>query len=123
MKMKIAYIAHPIAGDVKGNIKKIIKIVRDINLTKPDVVPFAPYIADVLALDDNKPEERTIGIRNCIKILSSGIISEVWVYGPRISGGMKIELNLALKKGIPVWFMDPNTPFPVELEAFVYIGY
>ena len=52
--MKIAYIAHPVAGDVSGNIEKILKIVRDINLTMPDVVPFVPYMADLLAMNDDK---------------------------------------------------------------------
>jgi len=55
--MRICYIAHPISGDVKGNIKKVIKIVREINLAHPDVVPFVPYLSDLYALDDNNPDE------------------------------------------------------------------
>ena len=50
--MKIAYIAHPISGDVKENIKKIINIIRTVNLEEPLTVPFAPYIPDCIALND-----------------------------------------------------------------------
>lgn len=42
--MKTAYIAHPVSGDVKGNVEKIIAIVRHINLTEPDIVPFVPPV-------------------------------------------------------------------------------
>ena len=115
MKSKIAYIAHPISGDVSGNIQKILNIVRDINLTKPDVVPFAPYIADVLIMDDSKPEERSIGICNDLKILKSGIISELWIYGERVSGGMQAEILLAEELCIPIVLMDPKTDVPVSL--------
>ena len=100
--MKIAYIAHPISGDVKGNIDKIIAIVRQINLTEPDTVPFAPYIVDLLALDDSKPEERARGIQNDTALLSSGLITELRLYGPHISSGMKHEAALVKMMGIPV---------------------
>ena|SRR4030042_1948242 len=108
--MKIVYICHPVSGDVMGNIEKIMKIIRDINLSSEDVVPFAPYLGDLLALDDNKPEERSRGILNDIAILRSGIINELWCYGDRISAGMKEEINLAFNMGVPVKAMDPRLP-------------
>lgn len=111
--MKIAYIVHPIAGDVHGNIQKILAIVKEINLTKPDVVPFAPYIADVLAMDDNNPAQRERGIDNDIAILGSGMVNELWVYGPGITGGMQAEIEFATTMGIPVIIMDPRIEMPV----------
>jgi len=112
MKMKIVYICHPIAGDIMGNVEKIMKIIRDINLDIKlrEVVPFAPYLGDVLALDDNKPEERNRGIMNDVAVLTSGIVNEVWVYGDRISTGMKEEINLAFNMGLPVKAMDDRLP-------------
>ena len=108
--MKIAYICHPVSGDIMGNIDRIMKIIRDINLNEPDVVPFVPYLGDILALDDNKPAERNRGIRNSIAVLTSGIVSELWVYGDRISAGMKEEINLAFNMGLPVKAMDDRLP-------------
>lgn len=101
--MKIAYIAHPVSGDVEGNIEKILKIVRTINLEDPDTVPFVPYLSDLLALDDNKPEERERGIKNDIHILKSGMVNQIRLYGDKISDGMRAELNLAKELGIEIW--------------------
>ena len=117
MKKTIAYIAHPIAGDVMGNIEKIMEIVREINLTEPDVVPFAPYVIDVLALDDDKPEERAIGIDNCIRILMSGIVNELWIYGDRISGGMLAEIEMAFDLSIPVILMNEDMEVPTSIQS------
>ena len=90
--MKVAYIAHPISGDPEGNIAKILDIVRSINLLEPDVVPFAPYIVDCQALDDQNPEERERGIQNDIALFRKGFIDEVRLYGDRISMGMTTRL-------------------------------
>lgn len=100
--MKIAYIAHPIGGDVEANLERIRKIVREINLYFPEVVPFAPYWLDCHALDDNIPEERERGIKNDKELFNRGFIDELWLYGPKISGGMKAEIQLAKDLGIPV---------------------
>lgn len=101
--MRIVYIAHPISGDMQGNLGKIAAIVKDINLSSDDVVPLAPYFADILALDDSIPEQRIRGIKNNTAILSSGIISELWVYGNwRFSRGCLAEILLAEKLNIKV---------------------
>ena len=110
--MTIAYIAHPFSGDVKGNLKKIREIIRNINLTEPDVVPFAPYYADCVAMDDNNPAERERGIRNDQEFFKRGYIDELRVYGPHVSRGMQAEIELANKYHIQIIYADPNTqPF------------
>lgn len=100
--MIIAYIAHPISGNVTGNIDRILAIVKDINLTEPDVVPLAAYVVDCLALDDTSPEHRARGIANDTAILRSGIVNELRLYGDRISAGMQAEIELANELGIPI---------------------
>lgn len=100
--MKISYIAHPVSGDVKGNIEKIIGIVRAMNLNLSDTVPFVPYLADLYALDDNIPEERERGIKNGIALIKAGFITEMRLYGNRISNGMRAEIALADELKIPV---------------------
>jgi hypothetical protein len=101
--MKIVYIAHRISGDVQGNLAKIRDIVRRINLEMPDVVPFVPYYADVVSLDDSNPAERARGIKNDIAIMSRGVIDELWVCSP-ISPGIRGEMDLANRLGLPVMF-------------------
>lgn len=100
--MTIAYIAHPIGGDVENNLKDLRRILRKINLERSDVVPFCPYYADIVSLDDNHPEERQRGIQNDVAVLRSGIVQELWLTGDKISSGMQHERNIAIELGIPV---------------------
>lgn len=100
--MKIIFISHPIGGDVMLNLSRIMDIVREINKTMPDIVPLAPYFADVLAMNDNDPEERARGLKNGLSVIESGMVDELWLYGNRISEGMQMEIDAAKKKGIPV---------------------
>ena len=99
------YICHPIKGDKRRNIEKIIKIVRKINLTMPNVIPLTNYIADCLSLDDNVEAERQRGLYNDRKLIENGIVDELWVFGDTISEGMQMEIELARKMGIPIKYM------------------
>lgn len=101
MKKPIIYIAHPIANDVQENIKSVLSIVRQLSIEN-DVIPFAPYIVYVQALDDCKTEERAIGFEHNKAIFQSGIIDEVWLYGGRISNGMQTEIEWAKELNIKV---------------------
>lgn len=100
--LKVVYIAHPISGDIPGNLEKIKGIVRELNLTRDDIVPFAPYWLDCHALDDTIPEERARGIKNDTELLNRGFIDEIWLFGHTISKGMEAEIRLAFKLGITV---------------------
>lgn len=107
--MKIAYIAHPISGDVLGNLERIISISRKINLEEPEVVPFAPYFLDCYSLDDDIKKERLRGIKNDIALIKKGFIDEVRLYGNKISKGMRAEVMLADSLGIKVKAMTLET--------------
>lgn len=107
--MKVAYIAHPISGDIQGNLKKIVEIGRKINLEELETVPFAPYYFDCHSLDDRIKEERERGIKNDIDLMRKGFIDEVRLYGDRISNGMRHEIELANELGIKVIAMTDET--------------
>jgi len=104
-KMKIVYIAHPIGGDIEANLASIRRIVHKIN-TDPKyatVLPFVPYYADVVSMDDNNPEQREIGIKNGLYILSkSDFVNEVWLFGNTITPGMRREVFTAFSYKIKV---------------------
>ena len=108
-KKKIVYIAHPISGNVEDNIDEVLQIVRHLNLIDSGIVPFAPYLVDVQALDDNNPDERKRGIENGHALFHSGVVDEVWLYGPTISKGMAAEIDHAHSLSIPVIAMTPAT--------------
>ena len=104
--MKIIYLAHPIGAPTKegieANLADLRRIVRFINLNYHDVVPFVPYYADIVSMDDNIPTEREKGIKNDKSILESGIVNELWLTGDRISDGMIAEQHIAWIEMIPV---------------------
>jgi hypothetical protein len=104
--MKIVYIAHPISGDVQGNVAKILQIIKRINLGTLDIVPFVPYLSDVLSLDDNIKEQRLRGILNDTHILKSKVVDELWFDDSRISKGVAAEMLLCQKLGIPTISVD-----------------
>lgn len=101
--MKIAYIAHAIGGNVQQNLANLIVIITVINCQRPDIVPFAPYYADVVALPDNIPENRARGLQNCQEILRRpGIIDELWLCGEKLTEGMVDEIRAAIDMNIPI---------------------
>lgn len=118
--MKIIYIAHPIGGDVAGNLEKIRQIVRELNLTRSDILPFAPYWLDCHALDDSVPTERARGIKNGEVWIKRKLVDEVWLYGERISSGMYGEVLQAHHAGIPVYPQTPGTLKEFEDMRLVY---
>jgi hypothetical protein len=107
--MKVVYIAHPISGDVTGNISKIVEIVRKVNKSEPDVVPFVPYLADCLAMQDHIPEERQRGMSNTQELFRRTFIDEIWLYGDKISVGMWDEIRLGQSLGIRIVPQTPQT--------------
>jgi len=107
--MKTVYIAHPIGGDVENNIKRVLSIVSGINLSEMHIHPFAPYLVDLMTLNDNIPSHREKGMAHNEKMLRCGIIDEVWLYGDRISNGMLREIEIAEEMGIPVLAMSEST--------------
>ena len=50
--MVVAYIAHPIAGDVRGNTARIHSIIAELARSEPGILPFAPYLTALQVLDD-----------------------------------------------------------------------
>jgi len=100
--MKVVYIAHPIGGDVHGNLDKVVAIVRWINLNEEDVIPFAPYVADLLALRDAEAGERRRGMENNKHYFRCGFIDELWLFGDTISEGMREEIEMAKEMRIKI---------------------
>ena len=105
---KVAYIAHPISGDVDGNIERVKEICRKIHMESINIVPMATYIVPLLYLDDNKPKERRLGIESNKMLFKRGGFDELWLCGDRISAGMKEEVELCIEFGIPVICYSSN---------------
>ena len=99
--MKIVYIAHPISGAVEANKIRISEIGRELFL-QGEVIPFCPYFFTLSCLDDNHPRSREIGMRSNEELFKRKAFDQLWLYGDRVTTGMKREVALAEKYGIIV---------------------
>ncbi len=114
---KVVYLAHPISGDISGNLKRLVSWYRWAVMTR-HVNPIAPYHLCCLALNDQSPNERELGIELDEQILRSGIIEEVWLVGSMISRGMSNESRIAMSMGIEVRdFTGTRLPPPDDDKA------
>lgn len=98
--MKTVFIAHPISGDIQGNISKVLKICKEVH-TK-EIVPVVPYLISLQYLDDDIVEDRQLGIDANLECFHRGFIDELWLFGDCISSGMQEEVLLAVKLSIPI---------------------
>jgi len=100
--VKVVYLAHPVKGLVKKNIRTVVKIVRTIAHENSFVMPVAPYVEYNLALDDHIKSDRRLGMLFNKEFFMRRFIDELWLYGWKISEGMWQEIKLAKELGIPV---------------------
>ena len=111
MPKTLAYIAHPVSGDTKSereaNIKRILKLCREIHLTFEHVIPFAPYITNLHYLDDDDHTERFLGMQANKELFVRKAFDELWLCGDHISRGMETEIMWCLELEIHVKCYHP----------------
>lgn len=100
------YICSPFAGDMEANAEKALKYCR-FALCKGKL-PIAPHCYFPLFMDDTNPAERELGLSFGLRLLYE--CRELWIFGGRISDGMKREI-LAAK-----WRQMRIRQFSEELE-------
>lgn len=114
MQKKLAYIAHMINApsnfEISNNIDRVLNIVRHITFNEPGFVAYAPYIPDLLVLDDNNLSQRELGIQNALAYVTKA--DEVRVYG-NITKGISMEIDKAHSMNIPVYQYDSVTLLPI----------
>ena len=117
MTKKTVFIGHPIGGDVEGNMKKVLKICLEVHRI-PGVVPVVPYIASLQYLNDEVVEDRMLGMEANHECFYRGYVDELWLFGNRISIGMKGEILLARKVGVPIIAKTEGTKRDLEQLEF-----
>lgn len=97
--MKVVYMCHPVAGDIKGNLARAKRWLRWLEENYPIAI-VASWITECEVWDDNNPEQRAAGLERDKAVLErcDGIV----LVGGRISNGMAIERAHAESKGLPV---------------------
>jgi hypothetical protein len=100
MATKTVFIAHPIAGDISGNVQKVLEICKRVHTE--EIIPVAPYLVSLQYLNDEVFEDRALGIVANLECFHRHFIDELWVFGDKISRGMLEEIKLARELNIPI---------------------
>ena len=98
------YICSPFAGDTEANVENALKYCRfAIDKGK---LPIAPHCYFPRFLDDGNAAERELGMSFALRLLYD--CREIWVFGARISEGMKREILAAKWKGVRIQRFSEN---------------
>lgn len=97
---KTVFIGHPIGGNIKSNVEKVLKICAEIH-TK-DTIPVAPYLISLQYLNDEIIEDRELGMEANHECFRRRYVDELWLFGDKISAGMEKEILLAKEMSIPI---------------------
>ena len=121
---RVIYMAHPVSGDIPGNLAEARRWVRALEELF-DVAVVASWITECEVWDDADPAERAAGLERDKAVIER--CDELWLVGPRISTGMAVELTHARLHGVAVrnltrWtsvdeFLHVNATTPEMLRA------
>ena len=95
---KLIYVCSPLRGDLESNIKRAREFSKYVVMSGH--TPYTPHLFFTQFLDDNIQEERDVGIQMGIQMLY--LCDEMWVFGKKISSGMKMEIDYAERRRIKV---------------------
>ena len=107
----VVYICAPYAGTDEERAKNVENAKRyGLFAISQGYVPYIAHLAICGFLEDNVPEEREIGIQADNIMIRR--CDELWVFGDRITPGMKAEIQLCHELQKPVKYFDINGEVP-----------
>ena len=99
--MRLIYLAHPVAGDVRANLSRAKYIYAHLTKTfSPAIAIVAPWITECELWDDADPRERQEGLLRCVAVARR--CDELWLTGGRVTASMRLEAEAAEKEGVKV---------------------
>ena len=101
MTDKLIYVCSPYRGDTEANTLFARECCR--RVFESGAVPVAPHLYFPQFCNDDDAGERAQGMRYALELLRS--CDEVFVFGDRISEGMRSEIAEAELLAIPVLFI------------------
>ncbi len=94
---KFVFISHEMSGDVEGNMEKVAAICQKIQST--EIIPMFP---SALTRRYKEPRDVSAIKFGIAEYFRSKKADELWLYGDKITEGMKKEIKLARENNIPV---------------------
>jgi hypothetical protein len=94
----VAYVAHPVAGDVDANLKRALRWLHWISQQCPKCAVIAPWIANIMSgEDDGDPEQRARGLAHDVTVVKR--CDYLILCGGRVSSGMAMERDAMIVAG------------------------
>lgn len=97
------YVCHPYRNAPAENVERVTEICKA--LSASGHLPVAPQLYLPQFMDEATEREQALAM--CLELLDAS--DEVRVYGQSITAGMRLEIERAEARGIPVRFVDAET--------------
>ena len=101
---KVVYICSKYAGNVEFNVKQAKRYC--LFAVGEGYIPFAAHLLYPQFLNDNDPEQRSLGLSFGNALMDR--CDEMWVFGEELSSGMSAEYERVLAKGYPIRFFTTD---------------
>lgn len=98
MRRTVAYVAHPVGGDVAGNLARAKRWLRWLIRNHRDVAFVLSWLPYCEVLDDSDPAQRARGMEDGEAVMRRCDV--IVLVGGRLSTGMEAELLLAQRIGL-----------------------
>jgi len=98
------FICSPYSGDIAANETKALQYCRF--AVSKGCLPIAPHCYFPQFMDESNPTERELGIAFGIRLL--GGCEQLWLFGTKITDGMRKEVNAAKNQGIIIRQFNEN---------------
>lgn len=100
----IVFICSPYAGDTECNTIKARDYCRF--AVSEGMIPVAPHLMYPQFMDDSDPEQRELGLFFGLVLITKCV--ELWVFGDRITEGMKREIGKAKSRNTPIRYFTED---------------
>jgi hypothetical protein len=98
IKRQVLSMAHPVSGDVHGNIQRALRWLRYLRRTDTTSAYQAPWIAGIMCgEDDSDPAQRERALLDCEA--SAAKCDGIVLVGGRVSSGMARERDAVIAAG------------------------
>ena len=104
----LIFVAHPYRGNVAHNLSEMRRLCAE--LAEIGDIPICPALYCTQFLDDNDTEQRELGMAIGARMME--LCNIVRVYG--YSAGVKQEIALALRLGIPVEYASVDEDMALD---------
>lgn len=110
----LVFVCSPLAGAMEENLRNARRYCRF--AVKQGCVPYAPHLFFPQFLDEHDAGQRNLGILLGLAMMAR--CNEMWVFGRRLSEGMRKELSHAMKlEHIRIRYFDEQcNPLPNDVH-------